>query len=136
MGIAYGGNDSIYLRVGKKKMRQKCYECQIDNLIRARAKYNYEWRELHFAEGSELEDWLNAEREVMEEIFNNKKKEFFCIIDNFLHNEHLSLTETLRNYIEFSGEMPLTTEVAKKILQGLNKLKTEIYELVEKEGEK
>lgn len=117
-------------------MMQKCYECQIDRLIRARAQYNYEWRELHFAEGSELEDWLNAEREVMEEIFNNKKKEFFCIIDNFLHNEHLSLTETLRNYIEFSGEMPLTTEVAKKILQGLNKLKTEIYELVEKEGEK
>ena len=117
-------------------MKQKCYECQIDNLIRARARYKFEWRQLHFAEGSELEDWLEAENEVMQELFDGKEERIINIIDNFLHGEHLSLSETLRNYVEFSGEMPLTSDIARKLLLALGKLKTEIYELVEKVEEK
>ena len=47
---------------------QKCANCLVQQMIRCRAYEIYEWRIEYDVAGSELEDWLDAEREVLEKI--------------------------------------------------------------------
>ena len=47
---------------------QQCFECCIEQMIKCRAFEIYEYRQEYNVEDSELEDWLQAEREVLEKI--------------------------------------------------------------------
>ena len=51
----------------------KCADCLIAQMIRSRAYEIWEWRIEYDVAGSELGDWCEAEREVLEKIAGGYK---------------------------------------------------------------
>jgi len=56
-----------------KPVYQKCFECCIEQMIRARAREIWEWRVENDIPGDANGDWQDAETEVLETIAGGYK---------------------------------------------------------------
>ena len=56
-----------------KPIYQKCFDCCIMQMIRCRAYEIWEWRSEYNIPGDALQDWREAEREVLEKLAGGYK---------------------------------------------------------------